>query len=147
METKTDESFGVVPVIKNDNNDWEVFLINQINRFGGTFWGFPKGHRETGESDEVAARRELVEETNLKLNNLELSHPFIQHYDFIDEGILINKTVTYYLGYAVEKKFTVQVKEVTEAKWCSFVMANEILTHDNNRQLLEEVEEFLFNKQ
>ncbi len=146
METKTDESFGVVPVIKNDSNDWEVFLINQVNRFGGTFWGFPKGHAEAGENNEMAARRELMEETNLELHNLELAHPFIQFYTFVEEGILISKTVTYYLGYAANKEYTLQDNEVAEAKWCSLEAARELLSHDNNRELLDEVERFLINK-
>lgn len=34
------------------------------NSLHGT-WGFPKGHLEKGESDEVGARRELEEETGL----------------------------------------------------------------------------------
>jgi len=146
METKTDESFGVVPVIKNESGDWEIFLINQINRFGGTFWGFPKGHSEPGENNEMAARRELKEETNIELHNLEVAHPFNQAYTFMDNEVLISKSVTYYLGYALNKDYVLQTKEVAEARWCDLKTARELLTHNNNRELLSEVEQFLINK-
>lgn len=146
METKTDESFGVIPVIKNANGQWEIFLINQLNRFGGTFWGFPKGHSEVGESPEAAARRELREETNLEITKLEESHPFVQKYSFIDEGVLIEKTVIYFLGYVSTKEYKVQSSEVAEACWCDFVTAKEKITHDNNSSLLDEVNQFLINK-
>lgn len=146
METKTDESYGVIPVIKDASGKWQIFLINQLNRFGGTFWGFPKGHSEVGESEELAARRELLEETNLEIDKLEVSHPFVQKYSFIDDGVLINKTVTYFLGYVRGKEYQVQSSEVAEAKWCDFELAKNQITHDNNLELLEEVNQFLINK-
>lgn len=143
MEKKTDESFGVVPVIKNNDGEFDVFIINQINRTGGTFWGFPKGHPEGSETNEEAAKRELVEETAIVLSKLDTSRPFQQHYNFVSGEAFIEKTVTYYLGYATTKDFVVQEAEVAEAKWCSFVDARELLTHDNNKQMLDEAMEYL----
>jgi bis(5'-nucleosidyl)-tetraphosphatase len=145
MQTKTDQSFGVVPVIKNEAGEWEVFLINQINRSGGVFWGFPKGHAENDENGQDAALRELAEETNIAINQLDINRPFIQKYAFTDNDILVEKTVTYFLGYVKSKDFTVQATEVAEACWCDFSTARKLLSHENNRVLLDEVQEYLLN--
>ena len=72
---KYEESFGVVPVQKTEN-DWEVFLIQHIK---GRYWGFPKGHAEAGETPIESAVRELKEETNLDPNNCLRMDPFVEH--------------------------------------------------------------------
>ena len=121
MEKKTDESFGVIPVIKKYDGEFYVFIINQINRTGGTFWGFPKGHPEGGETNEEAAKRELVEETAIVLSKLVTEHPFLQHYNLVSGEAFVEKTVTYYLEYATTRDFFVQEAEVAEAEWVRFV--------------------------
>ena len=142
MKTTVDHSYGVVPVTKDAQGQWEMLLIEQRDKKGGTFWGFPKGHPEAGESGEEAAARELLEETGLcaKLNS---EHPFDQHYSFVWEGTLVNKTVTYYLAGVERKELKLQEKEIADARWSSFEEAHTLLTHDNNKQLLDEVVAFI----
>jgi hypothetical protein len=38
-----DESFGIVPVVKKDNQ-WQFLLVNQISHKGGKhrYWTFPR---------------------------------------------------------------------------------------------------------
>jgi len=139
MEKKTDESFGVIPVVKNDDGSFDVFIINQINRTGGTFWGFPKGHPEGSETNEESALRELTEETGIIVSKLDTAHPFVQNYNFVSGEAFIEKTVTYYAGFASNRDFVVQEAEVAEAKWCGFTEARELLTHDNNKQMLDDL--------
>lgn len=134
----TDHSYGAVPIVKDAQGQWEILLIEQHDKRGGTFWGFPKGHPESGESGEVAAARELCEETGLSAD-LNSEHPFLQHYSFVWEGTVVNKTVTYYLAVVQSKELKLQEKEIADARWCSFDEARKLLTHDNNKQLLDEV--------
>ena len=52
--------------IQNKNNE---YLLVYNKKFGG--WQFPGGKLEKGESAEEAAKREVFEETNLSVQNLE----------------------------------------------------------------------------
>ena len=60
---------ATVLVVKNDQ-----ILLNL--RADTKTWGIPGGSMELGETLEEAARRELLEETNLNAQNLELLHVF-----------------------------------------------------------------------
>ncbi len=134
MQTIKDESFGVIPVFK-DEGEWKIFLINQKDKRSGTFWSFPKGHKEEGESEEMAALRELEEETGIKLEHL--SHETVgSEYIFTHEGKKVFKTVKYFIGFASGKNFSLQVEEVAGGDWFSLKQATERLTHDNNRELI-----------
>ena len=68
----------------------------------GKHWDFPKGHVEKGESDLVAARRELQEETGIA--DVRIIDGFQQEiaYFFRDRrGQLIRKVVVFFLGVIV----------------------------------------------
>jgi len=52
--------------IRNKNNE---HLLVYNKKFGG--WQFPGGKLEKGENAEEAAKREVFEETNLVVENLE----------------------------------------------------------------------------
>lgn len=45
----------------------EVLLVERSGDPSGGLWSFPGGHLEWGESLEVAARREVLEETGLRI--------------------------------------------------------------------------------
>jgi bis(5'-nucleosidyl)-tetraphosphatase len=143
METKEDISYGIVPLYKNGET-WEVLLIHQISYRGDDFWIFPKGHAEAGESAEVAALRELEEETGITGVTLEPNKVFPVSYSFTHEDIRINKTVEYRVGYCDSKKTTItQPHEVKEIRWCDFATADALLSHQNSKDVLEKVRDFL----
>jgi 8-oxo-dGTP pyrophosphatase MutT (NUDIX family) len=48
-----------------------LLLLKTSGRFGGGFWNAPGGKIKSGESPEEAARREVLEETGLKVGVLE----------------------------------------------------------------------------
>lgn len=143
METKKDFSCGVVPVYK-EGGERSYFLIHQISHRGDIYWTFPKGHPEEGETNEEAALRELKEESGL-FADLDSARTFEQCYTFKHQGVLIDKTVSYYVGYVTDKEFSLQAEEVVAGKWCSADEALGLLTHDLSKDTLREVEEYLNN--
>ncbi|MFT5849731.1 MAG: bis(5'-nucleosidyl)-tetraphosphatase [Patiriisocius sp.] len=147
MQTIRDYSYGVIPVIKTGDT-WEVFILKQISYRGSDdrYWTFPKGHPEDGESQEETALRELKEESAITLDSLAPEVMFDQKYSFTHKEQHIEKSVCYYLGYAIDKTFQIQVEEVEEGRWCSFAEAREMLTHSIAKELLDGVTVYLKNK-
>lgn len=142
METKDDRSYGVIPIIK-DGNEWKVFLINQYGSAGDVYWTFPKGHAEGEESKEAAALRELEEETGIHLKGLREGLLFTQSYTFMHAGMLINKSVEYFVGEAAYADYRLQEEEVKEAGWFTFPDARDKLTFDAAKAMLFELEKAL----
>lgn len=135
---RRDESFGVIPLRKN-KGAWEVFLI-QHNRSG--YWGFPKGHKESGEGPFEAAFRELKEETNLELIALINEIPLKEQYTFILERKRVFKEVLYYVA-EVGGEVRLQEQEIHDGKWIPFSAAITQVTHQEGKTLLVEVEKML----
>ncbi len=146
METKTDISYGIVPVFQTPDGEWQLLLVHQISYRGvnDTFWIFPKGHAEEGESAPEAALRELEEETGIKNVTIEPSAVFSISYSFIHEGVQINKTVEYFVGYCADTTTLItQPQEIKELRWCDFDTAETLLTHQNSKDVLKRVQDFL----
>lgn len=143
MKTIQDRSYGVVPLHQSDDGV-RVLLVHQISYRGDDFWIFPKGHAEAGETNNETALRELEEETGIKNITLEPEKKFSVFYSFIHEGVKIDKTVEYYLGYCVDTKTIItQPHEIKELRWCDFAAAYDLLTHQNSKDVLRSVEKFL----
>ncbi|MEX0931066.1 MAG: NUDIX domain-containing protein, partial [Candidatus Paceibacterota bacterium] len=138
MQTKYDYSYGVIPIYKIDN-DWRVLVVQQYGSKGDLYWGFPKGHKEEGETDTCAAVRELKEETNITLTSLDDSRVFEQLYTFTNGEMHVKKKVIYYIGKAESEGMVLQTNELATAEWCSFPKARELLTHEGTRKMFDRV--------
>ncbi len=146
MPIEKDESFGVVPV-RETTTGFEVLLINQNAKTGGTFWTLPKGHREEGETVTEAAARELEEETGLSDVVIKSEQVFSMQYQFQHESTTIDKTVFFYLGMIRSGKEQILVpREVAELAWLSLPEAIDRATHDEVKRILEEVQHYLEQK-
>jgi 8-oxo-dGTP pyrophosphatase MutT (NUDIX family) len=80
-------------------------------------WSFPKGMVQRGEDPAAAARREVLEETGVEGEILQLLGQ--THYFFRQGGALIDKTVYFYLIHALTSAITPQLSEVADARWFS----------------------------
>jgi 8-oxo-dGTP pyrophosphatase MutT (NUDIX family) len=94
-------------------------------------WSFPKGKLEPGETWEVAALREVEEETGLRC---ELGDELGRTHYEVAEG---PKEVRYYrLTCAGEPRAR---NEVDEVRWVPVDEAHALLTYERDRQLLDAV--------
>ncbi len=138
MPTIIDQSYGVIPFYKTDV-ETKVLLVHQIGRRGDRFWTLPKGHPEAGETPEVAALRELREETGVTEVQLTPEHAFSMHYQFIFEGNTIDKTVTFFLGHVESPETTIsQPEEIADLGWFSEADALAKVSHAEVRRILED---------
>ena len=102
-------------------------------------WSFPKGNIERGETTEVAALREISEETGLPLGRLRIVSrlPDVE-YVFRWTGVLVFKTVHNFLvELEGDAPFSPQLSEIEEVAWFSPVAARRIISFKNARETLD----------
>jgi bis(5'-nucleosidyl)-tetraphosphatase len=133
-----DQSYGVIPLSYREDH-WEVFLIQHRH---GYHWGFPKGHSESNETPEEAARRELKEETNLEVVRFLQMDPLSEQYQFVLDKHRVFKRVLYFVA-EVKGEIALQKKEIANGIWLPITKAFEQLTHQEGRSILSQVEKIL----
>jgi len=121
---------GVVVRCTGDGPRYLLILDGHRN------WGFPKGHIDEGESPDIAARREIEEETGL--SDLILRAPLgMVDWFFRHEGRLIHKFCHYYLFESKSGAPTPQPDEgITACEWYAKREAVRAIAYDNARGLL-----------
>lgn len=118
----------------------ELCLIRPAGR---SVWALPKGWVEPGETHEMAALREIREETGLDgVIQADLGEIDYWFYSRGDEA-RVHKIVHYYLMRAVGGDTAQHDHEVAEAAWFDVEAALDRMTYPNERQVvrkaLEEV--------
>ncbi len=134
-------SFGIIPLKKQqDTQDiWSVLLINHHK---GSYWSFPKGHQERGESNQQTARRELKEETGLNIVKFLSEQMISESYIFYRAHQKIHKHVHYFLA-EVEGQVILQLEEVKASQWIRLEEAEKQLTFLGSKLVLEKVQALL----
>jgi 8-oxo-dGTP pyrophosphatase MutT (NUDIX family) len=132
MPTKLDEAAGGI-VVARHGNDLRVVLI-AVDRGAVPRWSLPKGHFKKGETVELAALREVREETGL---SVEIVAPLSTiDYWFVEKRVRYHKFVHYFLMRAVGGNLSDHDDEVLEARWFDWEDAVAHLTYSNERDLL-----------
>ena len=78
-------------------------------------WCLPKGHIEPQESPVDAARREVFEETGIR--SVMVRRIGQIDYRYWEAGLLISKTVIYFLALATDGALCPDRREVRQIKW------------------------------
>lgn len=100
-------------------------------------WGFPKGHLEVGEPPELAALREVQEETGLDGLALRGEIDTIDWY-FRFRGRLIHKICHFYLMESASGATSPQREEgITACRWAMMPDAMQCISYANARAVLE----------
>jgi len=106
-------------------------------------WGFPKGHVENHESAEQTARREVLEETGLRIR---LLPGFSCHAEYTIQG-QVEKSVTIFLGETTDRRTVIQETENEDYMWLGYSKALQTLKFDNDRNTLRRANAYLRKKE
>jgi 8-oxo-dGTP pyrophosphatase MutT (NUDIX family) len=97
-------------------------------------WSLPKGHIEEGETPEIAAIREVAEETGI---TSEISRSLgVIDFWFMASGKRIHKTVHHFLFKEVSGSLTPQVSEVDDVAWVPLEEVVERLAYPDEKKLI-----------
>ena len=139
MKMTYEKSCGAV-VFTREGGEIRYLLIKSLSGI----YGFPKGHMETGESEEQTAYREVLEETGISVSLLsdfraEEEYPLPQKEDTI-------KQVVYFLGEYYAQEIQYQRSELTDALLVDYESAMRLFQFDSSRKILTEADKFLAGK-
>lgn len=127
-DMKTEKSCGAL-IFKQENDELFVLVIKHKKQ---GHYSFPKGHVEGSETEEETAKREIFEETGLKVT-LDTDFRYVVTYSPV-KGVM--KDVIYFTASPVGGILTPQPEEVSEIKWIAVKNAFDTVTFDNDRRLL-----------
>lgn len=97
-------------------------------------WSLPKGHIEDGETPEIAAIREVAEETGI---TSEISRSLgVIDFWFMASGKRIHKTVHHFLFREVSGSLTPQVSEVDDVAWVPLDEVVDRLAYPDEKKLI-----------
>ena len=132
-----ERSCGAV-IYRKINNDIRYLLIK--NRRSSN-WSFPKGHIEKNETLEETAKREVLEETGLRLDII----PGFQCKSEYSIQNRIQKTVQIFVGTTKDTQTKIQLEEIEDYIWLTYENAYKSLKFDNDKTILKDAREFLIN--
>lgn len=129
-----EKSCGAI-VCKIQDGDIYTLVIRQNDGH----WGFPKGHVEDQETEQETARREVREETGVKIRFID-GFREETHYS---PRPGVQKDVVYFMANPDGGKLCAQEEEISELHWVRLVDAAALLTYDNDANLLRKAVRFL----
>jgi 8-oxo-dGTP pyrophosphatase MutT (NUDIX family) len=138
--TKREISAGGV-VYRRDGDGVEVVLASRRTRRGDLAWGLAKGGIEDGESMEVAALREVREETGIRAE-IEASLGETRYF-YVWEDVRIRKTVHFFLMRAVGGDIDDRDDEMEEVRWVPLERALKRAAYRGERDVLQRAAELL----
>jgi len=105
-------------------------------------WDFPKGAVEKGESEEQAARREILEESGLKVETFVPNFRKEIEYYYRRQDNTAHKRVIFFLARSKETKVRISF-EHSGYDWLTFEQSIRRLTFENARTVLREANSWL----
>ena len=128
MTQQTIEAAGVV-LVRPGQAGPEVAVVHRPHR---SDWSLPKGKLEAGERSDVAAVREVLEETGVSC----VLGPYLGSRSY--EVLGVPKHVRYWRATPVEIADRAPDDEVDEIRWLSRKHARALLTYDDDRALVNQ---------
>jgi len=126
------KSCGAIVIYKGKESK---FLLLK-HRLG--HWDFPKGLVEKGETEKETARREVEEETGLKIKIGKKINKVQYTYTFKKK--LITKEVVFFLAESKNMKVTIS-PEHTAFTWAPYLKAMSLLPFKNQKETLKKANE------
>lgn len=113
------------------NGGQEVLLVHRPQYDD---WSWPKGKQDPGEHITTTAVREVLEETGLRVR---LGRPLPRQWYGVGEGR--SKTVFYWVAYVRGSQDVARFvpnEEIDQVRWVNHEEARDLLTYDDDRDLL-----------
>ena len=114
-------------VVRRQDGVLEIVVVHRPVQHD---WSFPKGKLEAGETLDVAALREVHEETGMTCELLR----FIGHTEYVDRKGR-QKTVAYWIMAATAGSFSPN-DEVDELRWLQLDEASRLLSYPRDQELV-----------
>ena len=128
---KTLSAGGVI--FRDNDNKPEVALISTR---GGRLWGLPKGMVEKGEQQEMAALREVKEESGLEGKIVSDLGSISYWYRLKEDNIKCNKVVRYFLMTCIGGDVSMHDDEVNSAEWFPIEEAITCISYKMDKEIL-----------
>ena len=135
LECLYESSCGAV-VFRNIAGEIRYLLIKNKRSAN---WGFPKGHIENGETKEETAKREVLEETGIRIK---IIPGFISTSEYTIQG-KVEKSVSIFVASTTDTQTKIQQEEIEDYIWLNYAKAIKTLKFENDRSILERANEFL----
>lgn len=114
---------------------------------GGTYWNFPKGHFESGETGLETALRETYEETGLKKSDLKIIPEFraYEKFSFPFGNQIIYKNLILYLAETNKEEIKIAPREHFGFGWFLYRDAIKIIgkKYSGVKKVLKQAENFI----
>jgi 8-oxo-dGTP pyrophosphatase MutT (NUDIX family) len=135
----------IVTYRKDKNNLYYLLLKRKLHWIG---WEFPKGGRESGETNLKTIKRELKEETGQTTNNIKSykkSGKYKYHKPLKDRPGFIGQTYKLFSAEIKQKKVKIDKKEHSTYKWLTYKQAIKLLNYHDQRKCLRIVNNYIIN--
>lgn len=130
-----EKSCGAVVYTLRDGCPLYLLIRNRSGHIG-----FPKGHVELGEDERATMKREIREETALRV---EPDLRFREEYRYVLWNV-VHKTAVYSLAYFTDgQKVTTMANEIFGDWLVPYAEARELLSYDNDRAILDRAHAYL----
>ncbi|MDP1884375.1 MAG: NUDIX domain-containing protein [Candidatus Moranbacteria bacterium] len=145
-----EKSVGAVVFRRKEAGGKEFLLLH----YPSGHWDFPKGHMESGETEEMTLRREVEEETGLKDLRLLPGHRDSMWYFYRAKGkerqerekdgrgINVFKRVVYYAAETEGKEIGLSHEHIGSV-WLDYEAALARLTFPSGKKILQKTHNFL----
>ncbi|MDD2806986.1 MAG: NUDIX domain-containing protein [Patescibacteria group bacterium] len=141
-----EKTIGIV-VFRREGQGIRYLLLHH----GGSYWNFPKGRQEAGETEIESALRELHEETGI--TDIKIVDGFKEEYDYDFDSEIINgvrekkyKTAIFFLGEVASAEITISSEHI-DSGWFDYDKALERSFFQQGQNLLKKANQFLLNQQ
>jgi len=130
-------------VYKRDDTNIKIALVKRLTKRGMHVWCLPKGKVENAETQEMAALREVNEETGIK-GEIGKGLGNINYWFYgVEDKLKINKTVHFYLMKYLSQRSELHDSEVEEIRWFEINEAVSVASYKSEKGIIEEAKKIL----